>query len=116
MDERLKPIVETLAAAGVSLAKISWYGYSDEGWVGEDGVALWSADGAEVDLPSPTEKRVTTRLIDLVEMELEKHHGGWEINEGGEGYAELSVAEQTLTLYHYITVEVQEATDPVVIS
>jgi hypothetical protein len=39
-------------------------------------------------------------IVSVAEAALEMHHGGWENNDGGQGYFELDVEARTASLHH----------------
>lgn len=110
-------VFDALAAAGITEVMVEFDGYGDSGQI--QSIAAYTGD-SEVELPttSVTFHDVTRvwragheEIIEKIEQQpiaqaveglcyayLEKHHGGWEIDDGSFGHFEFAVATRTITL------------------
>jgi hypothetical protein len=89
---------DALAAAGFETVVIDYYGSSDEGYVNE---VTPEPIPEGVEISDDLETSIKEAVYDI----LERHHGGWEINEGSEGKVTINVKARTATLSHGDRVE-----------
>lgn len=87
-------VYEALAEAGFTKAYADYHGSGDEGWIEEIRV--------EPELPSHLS--LDNGLFHLVREGayelLERHYGGWEINEGSEGQVTFDVEKRHTSIHH----------------
>ena len=113
----------------------SWYDRgdsSDTEWVGEDGKEIfdeWEREGVLKDLKIPSNgvltsmytgagdsgymedsfdengEQIPAKIEDWCYLELESHHGGWEINEGSDGHFIFDFKNKEITLNHTYNLE-----------
>lgn len=105
-------VIPSLRTANIASVEIRFDGYGDSGAVDEiacrdaSGQALACPDVA-IDVASPDgpedpgeirQELLQSALESLTYLALERHHPGWEDNEGAAGTLEIEVATQTFML------------------
>lgn len=112
-------LLDALKRVGAARAAVSYHGGGDEGCA--DGAEAFSADGTSVD-PAGTvlvfrerydhtdgqwtsstvqlEEPLDAALCDYAMEAVERHHGGWENNEGGYGEVVFDCEAGTVRLEH----------------
>jgi len=111
--QRLKhAVIPALRQAGIAKVEIRFDGGGDSGTV-EEIVCLDAADSAvpcpeEVLDPSPSDRQdeavcadpvlLPAALESIAYLALERHHPGWENNDGASGQLEIDVAETSFVL------------------
>lgn len=93
-----------LARMGVTNVVIEYSGSNDEGWI-NDVIAEGLPDGVE--LSSELKEALENTAYGL----LERHHAGWEINEGAIGQVFVDVQAKKGTIHHGECREVYDYTD-----
>ena len=93
-----------LARMGVTSLVIEYSGHNDEGWI-NDVIAEGLPEGVE--LSPDLRETLTNTAYDL----LERHHGGWEINEGSNGQILVDVQARKGTIHHGACREVYDYSD-----
>lgn len=93
-----------LARMGVTNVVIEYSGSNDEGWI-NDVIAEGLPDGVE--LSGDLEDTLKDTAYEL----LERHHGGWEINEGSVGQILVDVQARKGTIHHGACREVYDYSD-----
>ncbi|MGI9376483.1 MAG: DUF6878 family protein [Tsuneonella suprasediminis] len=89
-------ILPRLQDAGIARVEIRFDGCGDSGAV-EECVCL-DADGVSIACPDVTLQSLGQALEQLTYLALERHHPGWEINDGACGELVIDVAEATFVL------------------
>ena len=91
-------LLPQLAAHGILTVEIRFDGYGDSGAIEE--TSFFGADGEVMECPDievTCEGKDVVKLASLLEdfayEALERHHGGWEINEGAFGELLIDVAD-----------------------
>lgn len=84
---------DALEAAGFETVVVKYNGAGDEGYIDE---IESSPEDEGLEYKSP--------LYDAIEMAaydvLERHHGGWEINEGSSGHITINVKDRKALIHH----------------
>lgn len=91
----------TLKAAGASVVTVEYNGGGDSGWWEE--AAITREDGSEV-----KEFDAETLATLLMDLYVNNHFGGWEINEGADGVITLNVETGAVEVEHRRNVMTQE--------
>jgi hypothetical protein len=96
-------LLPQLAAHGILTVEIRFDGYGDSGAIEE--TSFFGADGKVMECPDievTCEGKDAVKLASLLEdfayEALERHHGGWEINEGAFGELLIDVADASFQL------------------
>ena len=90
-------------AHGIATVEIRFDGYGDSGAIEQ--TTFFGADGTVVDCPDIAvaregrdEVKLASLLEDFAYEVLERHHDGWEINDGGFGELLIDVGEESFQL------------------
>ncbi len=96
-------LLPQLAAHGIVTVEIRFDGYGDSGAIEE--TSFFGANGEVMECPDvdvmcegKDEVKLASLLEDFAYEALERHHGGWEINEGAFGELLIDVADASFQL------------------
>ncbi|QGY80789.1 DUF6878 family protein [Sphingorhabdus lacus] len=96
-------LLPQLAAHGILTVEIRFDGYGDSGAIEE--ISFFGANGKVMECPDvdvackgKDAVKLASLLEDFAYEALERHHGGWEINEGAFGELLIDVADASFQL------------------
>ncbi len=112
MSSSLKDIVDKIRAEHPTVVEVEveYSGSGDEGFVND---VIYAFEGEPYDIEDPDLREEIENFTDDI---LDEKHGGWEINEGGEGRLDIDIKACKATLHHSYRVESTEDCDPEEIS